>query len=110
MLRKFMKSGYKILWTDHAISELNETIEYLEKNWTEKKSRKFSTKLDHTIELISKHLTYFLIHLKKRESEKLLLKHIITCITELLGILSKFFLYFQTEKIQIGKKYNILQT
>lgn len=49
-----MKSGYKILWTDHAISELNETIEYLETNWTEKKLRKFAAKLDHTIELISK--------------------------------------------------------
>ena len=49
-----MKSGYKILWTDHALSELKETIEYLENNWTEKELRKFSAKLDHTIELISK--------------------------------------------------------
>ncbi|GGH48189.1 hypothetical protein IA57_04315 [Mangrovimonas yunxiaonensis] len=49
-----MKSGYKILWTDHAISELKETIEYLENNWTEKEVRTFSVKLDHTIELISK--------------------------------------------------------
>lgn len=29
-----MKSGYKILWTDHAISELKDTIEHLEENWT----------------------------------------------------------------------------
>ena len=49
-----MESGYKILWTDHAISELKETIEYLENNQTEKELRKFSAKLDHTIELISK--------------------------------------------------------
>ena len=49
-----MKSGYKILWTDHAISELKETIEYLENNWTEKELRRFAAKLDHTIELISK--------------------------------------------------------
>lgn len=49
-----MKSGYKILWTDHAISELRETIEYLENNWSEKELRKFSAKLDHTVELISK--------------------------------------------------------
>ena len=49
-----MKSGYRILWTDHAISELKETIDYLENNWTEKELRKFSAKLDHTIELISK--------------------------------------------------------
>jgi plasmid stabilization system protein ParE len=49
-----MKSGYKILWTDHAISELKETIEYLENKWTERELRTFSAKLDHTIELISK--------------------------------------------------------
>ena len=49
-----MKSGYKILWTDHAISELKETIDYLENNWTEKELRKFAAKLDHTIQLISK--------------------------------------------------------
>jgi len=49
-----MESGYRILWTDHAISELKETIEYLENNWTEKELRSFSAKLDHTIELISK--------------------------------------------------------
>lgn len=49
-----MKSGYKIFWTDHAIFELKETIEYLENNWTEREIRIFSSKLDHTIELISK--------------------------------------------------------
>lgn len=49
-----MRNGYKILWTDHAISELEKTIEYLENNWTEKELRNFSAKLDHTIQLISK--------------------------------------------------------
>ena len=54
-----MKSGYKIEWSDHAISELKETIEYLENNWAEKDLKKFSTKLDHTIELISKNPEIF---------------------------------------------------
>ena len=49
-----MKSGYKILWTDHAVSEVKETIEYLENNWTKKELRNFSAKLDHTIEMILK--------------------------------------------------------
>lgn len=49
-----MESGYRILWTNHAISELKETTEYLESNWTEKELRMFAAKLDHTIELISK--------------------------------------------------------
>ena len=70
-----MKSGYRILWTDHAISELKETIEYLENNWTERELRTFSAKLDHTIELISKHLKSFQNHLRKKISEKLSLKN-----------------------------------
>jgi len=49
-----MKSGFKIFWTDHALSELEETIEYLENKWTERELKIFSAKLDHTIELISK--------------------------------------------------------
>lgn len=31
-----MKSGYKIQWTDHALGELEQTIEYLETNFSEK--------------------------------------------------------------------------
>jgi len=31
-----MKSGYKIEWTDHALSELKQTYQYLEENWTSK--------------------------------------------------------------------------
>ncbi|WP_291975951.1 type II toxin-antitoxin system RelE/ParE family toxin [Lutibacter sp.] len=65
-----MKSGYKILWTNHAISELKETIDYLENNWTEKKLRKFSAKLDHTIELISKTPEMFPNSLEKKEIRK----------------------------------------
>ncbi len=49
-----MKSGFKIFWADHALSELKQTIEYLENNWTERELRIFSAKLDHTIELISR--------------------------------------------------------
>ena len=44
-----MKSSCKILWADHAISELKETIEYLESDWTEKELGKFAAKLDHTM-------------------------------------------------------------
>ncbi|WP_179320733.1 type II toxin-antitoxin system RelE/ParE family toxin [Winogradskyella helgolandensis] len=60
-----MKSGYKILWTDHAISELKESIEYLENKWTERELRTFSAKLDHTIELISKSPEIFPVSLDK---------------------------------------------
>ncbi|WP_335965388.1 type II toxin-antitoxin system RelE/ParE family toxin [Galbibacter sp. PAP.153] len=65
-----MKSGYKILWTDHAISELKETIEYLENNWTERELRTFSAKLDHTIELISKTPEIFPASFQKKDIRK----------------------------------------
>lgn len=48
-----MKSGYKIKWTDHALSELKETINYLETFWTENDVSNFSKKLEHTIQINS---------------------------------------------------------
>ncbi|MBZ9631723.1 type II toxin-antitoxin system RelE/ParE family toxin [Salegentibacter sp. LM13S] len=54
-----MKSGYKIRWTDHALSELEDTLEHLEKNWTGRELKNFSQELDHTIELISKNPELF---------------------------------------------------
>lgn len=65
-----MKSGYKILWTDQAIYELKETVEYLENNWTEKELRKFAAKLDHTIELISKMPEIFPESVEKKHIRK----------------------------------------
>lgn len=60
-----MKSGYKILWTDHALSELENTIIYLEENWTERELKNFSHELDHIIELISKNPELFQISGKR---------------------------------------------
>jgi len=65
-----MKSGYNILWTNHAISELKETIEYLENNWAEKDLRNIFAKLDHTIELISKSPKIFPKSIEKKGIRK----------------------------------------
>lgn len=54
-----MVNGYKVLWTEHALSELSGIIEYLEENWTERELRKFSHALDHIVELISKNPLLF---------------------------------------------------
>jgi plasmid stabilization system protein ParE len=48
-----MKSGYNILWTDHAIKELEATIAYLNKNWTEKELKHLAIKIEETLELIA---------------------------------------------------------
>ncbi|WP_445736495.1 type II toxin-antitoxin system RelE/ParE family toxin [Mariniflexile sp.] len=48
-----MESGYKILWTDHALKELYETYQYLELYFTERELKKLSSELDRTLRLIS---------------------------------------------------------
>lgn len=48
-----MKSGYNILWTDYALEELEQTIRYLEINFTEKEIKKLAKKLESVLELIS---------------------------------------------------------
>ncbi len=54
-----MKSGYKILWTDHALSELEKTIEYLETNFTRKELEKLSQKIESIVSLISQNPCLF---------------------------------------------------
>ncbi len=44
-----MKSGYKIFWTDNALLELKNTIEYLESNFTVKQTEKLSQKIESIV-------------------------------------------------------------
>tara|TARA_B100001146_G_C16201073_1_gene444701 strand:+ start:19005 stop:19307 length:303 start_codon:yes stop_codon:yes gene_type:complete len=61
-----MKSGYKVLWTENALAELEEIIEYLEENWSINEVKNFAHELDHTIELISKNPELFQASNKKK--------------------------------------------
>lgn len=54
-----MKNGYKILWTDFALKELEKTIEYLEQNWTEKEIVNLILKLEETLAFISQNPNLF---------------------------------------------------
>lgn len=47
-----MKSGYKIHWTPNALSELAETIAYLENNFTEREISKLARKIEEVVQLI----------------------------------------------------------
>ena len=49
-----MENGYRILWTDHALDELSDTYDYLEKHFTEREMRKLSIELDKILTLISR--------------------------------------------------------
>jgi len=54
-----MESGYKILWTDHALNELANTYKYLELNFTERELRELSKGIDKTLKLISQNPDLF---------------------------------------------------
>ncbi|MBW3522668.1 type II toxin-antitoxin system RelE/ParE family toxin [Chryseobacterium sp. NKUCC03_KSP] len=47
-----MKSGYNISWTPNALSELEETIEYLQKNFSDKEITKLARKIESFSEII----------------------------------------------------------
>ena len=61
-----MKSGYKIAWTDNALSELKATYKYLEENWTEREIKNLSIEIERTIKLISNDPKIFPISNKKK--------------------------------------------
>jgi len=54
-----MTNGYKILWTDHALEELSETIQYLETFFSEKEINRLANKIEETITLISQNPLLF---------------------------------------------------
>ena len=48
-----MKNGYNITWTNNALANLDNLIQYLTDNWTEKEIAIFFRKLDKRINIIS---------------------------------------------------------
>ncbi|MEO5571275.1 MAG: type II toxin-antitoxin system RelE/ParE family toxin [Bacteroidia bacterium] len=68
-----MKSGYKIIWTDEAKFNLLQIITYLENTWTEKEIKKFYTKLEETISLISSNPKLFRLTDKRKNVRKCVL-------------------------------------
>jgi len=47
-----MKNTYKLIWSEEALNNLKNIIEYLEKRWTEKEIKKFAKILDKRLEII----------------------------------------------------------
>jgi len=48
-----MQSGYKLFWSDRALDDLQNIINYLNEKWTQKEIRNFVRRLDMRLELIS---------------------------------------------------------
>jgi plasmid stabilization system protein ParE len=48
-----MKSGYKLLWSDKALVDLQYIINYLTEHWTQKEIKNFAKRLDKRLDLIT---------------------------------------------------------
>ena len=47
-----MKNTYKLIWSDEALTNLKDIVDYLEKRWTKKEIKKFARLLDKQLKLI----------------------------------------------------------
>ena len=56
-----MKSTYEIIWTENAVKELENTIQYLETNWTKKEISNLFLKLEEILALISTQPSIYLL-------------------------------------------------
>lgn len=65
-----MVSGFRIRWTVHALSELSNTIKYLEDNRTEKELIQLANTVDNTVEIISRHPEIFPVSNEKKKTRK----------------------------------------
>ncbi len=54
-----MKNIYNIFWTPNTLSELEQAIEYLQNNFTDKEIKKLVHKLESITEIISKNPNIF---------------------------------------------------
>ena len=48
-----MKNGYKVVWTDHALDELRQTISYIEQNFSAREIQRLANKIESTLALIA---------------------------------------------------------
>src|SRR5690606_33701309 len=71
----FMKSGYKILWTDNALHELAQTIEYIQENFSDTEVKKLALKIENVTTLISQNPTIFPISEFKGVYKAVILKY-----------------------------------
>ncbi len=65
-----MKNGFKILWTDYALEELENTIEYLEGNQTKKELQNLAVNIEKTLILISQNPVEIISFFSNKQNPK----------------------------------------
>jgi len=48
-----MRSGYKLYWSKRALDDLENIVDYLAENWTQKEIKNFVRRLDRRLDLIT---------------------------------------------------------
>lgn len=72
-----MKNGYKVVWTNRALANLDNIIQYLTDYWTEKEISEFFRKLDNRINIISRRpLLYPLTNNRKNVRRSVLISQV----------------------------------
>lgn len=56
-----MRNISKIIWSEEALNNLREIIDYLEWKWSERELKKFAQKLENQIEIIKIYLAQFIL-------------------------------------------------
>jgi plasmid stabilization system protein ParE len=62
-----MKSGFRIFWTEIALIEFEDTIIYLQQNWTEREIKNLAVEIEKTLALISSNPEIFQISDSKKD-------------------------------------------
>jgi plasmid stabilization system protein ParE len=73
-----MKNGYKVIWTDEAIKNLDSIIDYLISRWTDNEVKNFAKKLERRIDLITKRPQIFPLINKRTDTRRSIISRHIT--------------------------------
>ena len=70
-----MKSGYKIVWTSHALSELTQTLQYIHQHFSDREIKKLAQKIENTTELIAQNPKLFPLSEKKNVCRAVIMRY-----------------------------------
>jgi plasmid stabilization system protein ParE len=73
-----MKNGFKLLWTDTALADLNGILAYLVETWTHRELKNFVTRLERRLLIITENPNLFPRTSRRRGVRKsVLTKHVV---------------------------------
>lgn len=105
-----MVSKYKLYWSEESLKNLDEIIDYLESNWTNREVTNFKQKLSKQVELIHRKPTLFPISEYNSRLRKAVLSRQTTIFYELDGMNINLIFLFNSKKdigwIKQARKHN----